>query len=42
MPNQTPAGYNRPIPGEPDPWDPSDPEIRGILERRQALERSSR
>ena len=20
MPNQTPAGYNRPLPGKPDPW----------------------
>ena len=27
MPNQTPAGYNRPIPGEADPWDPSDPKF---------------
>ena len=30
MPNQTRAGYNRPIPGEPDPWDPSDPQFEGF------------
>jgi choline-sulfatase len=30
MPNQTRAGYNRPIPGEPDPWDPSDPKFEGF------------
>lgn len=30
MPNQTPAGYNRPIDGQPDPWDPSDPKFEGF------------
>lgn len=30
MPNQTPEGYNRPIDGEPDPWDPSDPKFEGF------------
>lgn len=30
MPNQTPEGYNRPIDGEPDPWDPSDPKFGGF------------
>jgi choline-sulfatase len=29
MPAQTPEGYNRPIQGEPDPWDPSDPKFGG-------------
>lgn len=30
MPNDLPAGYNRPISGKPDPWDPSDPEFEGF------------
>ncbi len=30
MPNQTPAGYNRPLPGKPDPWSPSDPKFEGF------------
>ncbi|MFT5470121.1 MAG: arylsulfatase A-like enzyme, partial [Verrucomicrobiales bacterium] len=30
MPNQTPTGYNRPIDGRPDPWDPSDPKFEGF------------
>ncbi|MDF1812861.1 MAG: sulfatase-like hydrolase/transferase [Verrucomicrobiales bacterium] len=30
MPNQTPEGYNRPIDGQPDPWDPSDPKFEGF------------
>lgn len=30
MPNQTPAGYNRPLPGKPDPWDPTDPKFQGF------------
>ncbi|MFT5191504.1 MAG: arylsulfatase A-like enzyme [Verrucomicrobiales bacterium] len=30
MPNQTPAGYNRPIDGQPDPWDPTDPKFEGF------------
>lgn len=30
MPNDTPAGYNRPIPGQPDPWSPSDPQFGGF------------
>ncbi|MFO7976663.1 MAG: sulfatase-like hydrolase/transferase [Candidatus Hydrogenedentota bacterium] len=29
MPNQTDAGYNRPIEGEPDPWSPYDPKFEG-------------
>ncbi len=29
MPAQTPEGYNRPIIGQPDPWDPSDPKFGG-------------
>lgn len=29
MPNQTGAGYNRPIEGEPDPWSPYDPKFEG-------------
>ncbi len=32
MPNQTEAGYNRPIDGEPDPWNPSDPAFGGFWE----------
>ena len=30
MPNQTPQGYNRPIDGQPDPWNPSDPKFGGF------------
>ena len=30
MPNQTPAGYNRPLPGKTDPWSPSDPKFEGF------------
>ena len=30
MPNQTPEGYNRPIDGQPDPWDPTDPKFEGF------------
>ena len=30
MPRQTSAGYNRPLPGEPDPWSPSDPKFGGF------------
>ncbi len=30
MPNQTPAGYNRPLPGKPDPWSPFDPKFGGF------------
>lgn len=30
MPNQTPEGYNRPIDGEEDPWDPTDPKFGGF------------
>ena len=30
MPNQTPQGYNRPLPNEPDPWDPADPKFEGF------------
>ena len=30
MPKQTKAGYNRPIDGEPDPWDPTDPKFGGF------------
>ena len=29
MPNQTEAGYNRPIEGEPDKWSPSDTQFGG-------------
>ena len=25
-----PEGYNRPIDGQPDPWDPSDPKFEGF------------
>lgn len=32
MPQQTPAGYNRPIEGEPDKWSPSDPKFGGFWE----------
>jgi choline-sulfatase len=30
MPNDTPAGYNRPLAGQPDPWSPSDPKFGGF------------
>lgn len=30
MPNDTPAGYNRPLTGQPDPWSPSDPKFGGF------------
>ena len=30
MPNQTDAGYNRPIDGQPDPWSPVDPKFEGF------------
>ena len=30
MPRQTKAGYNRPLDGQPDPWDPSDPKFGGF------------
>ena len=30
MPNQTPAGYNRPIDGQKDPWSPYDPKFGGF------------
>ena len=30
MPNQTKEGYNRPIDGQQDPWDPSDPKFEGF------------
>jgi choline-sulfatase len=30
MPNQTPAGYNRPIKGQPDPWKPWDTKFGGF------------
>jgi choline-sulfatase len=29
MPKDTPAGYNRPLLGQPDPWSPSDPRFGG-------------
>ncbi|MCH7728807.1 MAG: sulfatase-like hydrolase/transferase, partial [Planctomycetes bacterium] len=29
-PNQTPQGYNRPLPNQPDPWSPSDPKFGGF------------
>jgi choline-sulfatase len=32
MPQQTPAGYDRPRTGEPDPWSPSDPQFGGFWE----------
>ncbi|MCA9082139.1 MAG: sulfatase-like hydrolase/transferase, partial [Planctomycetaceae bacterium] len=32
MPKQTPDGYNRPHPGQPDPWDPADPKFGGFWE----------
>ena len=30
MPNQTPAGYNRPLPDQPDPWSPYDEKFEGF------------
>jgi arylsulfatase A-like enzyme len=30
MPKDAPAGYNRPLAGEPDPWSPSDPQFGGF------------
>ena len=30
MPNQTPEGYNRPLPNKPDPWSPYDPKFEGF------------
>ena len=32
MPKQTDAGYNRPIDGQADPWDPADPKFGGFWE----------
>lgn len=32
MPNDTPAGYNRPLAGQPDPWSASDPQFGGFWE----------
>lgn len=32
MPKQTETGYNRPIDGQPDPWDPTDPKFGGFWE----------
>jgi len=29
MPGDTREGYNRPLPGKPDPWNPSDPKFSG-------------
>ena len=30
MPNQTKEGYNRPLPGKTDPWDPANPKFGGF------------
>ena len=30
MPNQTPEGYNRPLPNKTDPWSPYDPRFEGF------------
>ncbi len=30
MPSAAPQGYNRPLPGKPDPWSPSDPKFGGF------------
>lgn len=30
MPKDTTAGYNRPLPGKPDSWNPSDPKFGGF------------
>lgn len=32
MPKDTKAGYNRPLPGQPDPWSPYDPKFGGFWE----------
>jgi arylsulfatase A-like enzyme len=32
MPKQTPEGYNRPLPGQPDTWSPYDPKFGGFWE----------
>lgn len=32
MPKTVEASYNRPLPGQPDPWSPSDPSIGGFWE----------
>lgn len=32
MPKDVPAGYQRPIAGQPDPWSPSDPKFGGFWE----------
>ncbi len=32
MPKDTPEGYNRPLPGQPDPWSPYDPKFGGFWE----------
>jgi arylsulfatase A-like enzyme len=32
MPADFPEGYNRPLPGQPDPWSPSDPKWGGFWE----------
>lgn len=32
MPAQTPEGYNRPLPGQSDPWSPFDPRLGGFWE----------
>ncbi len=32
MPKDTPAGYSRPVAGQPDPWNPSDPAFGGFWE----------
>jgi arylsulfatase A-like enzyme len=32
MPKDVPAGYQRPIPGQPDPWSPSDRRFGGFWE----------
>ena len=32
MPKDTPEAYNRPLPGQPDPWSPYDPKFGGFWE----------
>jgi arylsulfatase A-like enzyme len=32
MPKDVPAGYSRPLAGQPDPWSPSDPRFGGFWE----------
>jgi arylsulfatase A-like enzyme len=32
MPRDVKQGYNRPLPGQPDPWSPSDPKFGGFWE----------